>query len=158
MFFSCNKRNAVFKHPKFCHNHSDHIHWSQSYKNKICSDMFPLMFWNQTTFYLYDTRWQSKCWLYIIPCQLKQKRCHTEVLELASQFAVQSSASIGWQQCRTSLALCVNPPEVGVTKAPFVNFSVRKIFNPAKAHVRIFKSHPYLTDVTQAKLQRHLPN
>ena len=47
---------------------------------------------------------------------------------------------------------------VGVTKAPFVNFSVSKIFDLAKAHVRFFESHSYLTGVTAAELRRHLPN
>ena len=34
---------------------------------------------------------------------------------------------------------------VGVTKAPFVNFSVRELFDFAKAHDRLIKSHSYLT-------------
>ena len=46
---------------------------------------------------------------------------------------------------------------VGVTKAPFVNFSVSKIFNLAKVPVRFFESHLYITGVTTAVLQRHLP-
>ena len=49
-------------------------------------------------------------------------------------------------------------PGVGVTKAPFVNFSVSKIFGLAKVHVRFPESHPYLTGVTAAELRRHLPN
>ena len=53
---------------------------------------------------------------------------------------------------------CVNPYGLGVTKIPFVDFPVREIFGLAKAHIRIFKPHPYLTDVTAAKLRRHLPN
>ena len=47
---------------------------------------------------------------------------------------------------------------VGVTKAPFVNFSVSRIFDLAKVHVRLFQPHSYLTDVTAAELRRHLPN
>ena len=38
------------------------------------------------------------------------------------------------------------------------NFSVRKILNLAKAHVRLFESHSYLTGVTTAELRWHLPN
>ena len=45
---------------------------------------------------------------------------------------------------------------VGVTKAPFVKFSVSKIFNLAKIHVRFFESHSYLTGVTAAELREHL--
>ena len=44
------------------------------------------------------------------------------------------------------------------TKAPFVNFSVSKIFYLAKVLVRFFKSHSYLTGVTAAQLQWHLSN
>ena len=40
---------------------------------------------------------------------------------------------------------------VGVTKAPFVNFSVSKIFNLAKLCVRLFASHSYLTGGTAAE-------
>ena len=47
---------------------------------------------------------------------------------------------------------------VGVTKAPFVNFSVRDIFNLAEAHVRLFKSNSYLTGITAAELRWHLSN
>ena len=47
---------------------------------------------------------------------------------------------------------------VGVTKAPFANFSVSKIFSLAKVPVRFPESHSYLTGVTAAELRRHLPN
>ena len=47
---------------------------------------------------------------------------------------------------------------VGVTKAPFVNFSVSKIFDLAKVPVRLFVSHSYLTGVTAAELRQHLSN
>ena len=47
---------------------------------------------------------------------------------------------------------------VGVTKAPFVNFLVSKIFDLAKVPFRLFESHLYLTGVTAAELRRHLPN
>ena len=46
---------------------------------------------------------------------------------------------------------------VGVTKPPFVNFSISKIFDPVKLPVRLFASHSYLTGVTAAELQ-HLSN
>ena len=49
-------------------------------------------------------------------------------------------------------------PGVGVTKAPFVNFSVSKIFDNAKVPVRIFVSHSYLTGVTATELRQHLSN
>ena len=50
------------------------------------------------------------------------------------------------------------PPGVGVTKAPFVNFSVSEIFDHAKVPVRFLESHSYLTAVTAAELRWHLPN
>ena len=49
-------------------------------------------------------------------------------------------------------------PRVGVTQAPFVNFSVNKIFDLAKVLVKFYQSHSYLTDVTGAELWRHLSN
>ena len=36
----------------------------------------------------------------------------------------------------------------GVTKVPFINFSVSKIFDPTKVSVRFFASHSYLTGVS----------
>ena len=47
-------------------------------------------------------------------------------------------------------------PGVGVTKAPFVNFSVSQILDLPKVPVRLFASHSYLTGVTAAELRRHL--
>ena len=47
---------------------------------------------------------------------------------------------------------------VGVTKAPSVNFSVSKIFDPAKVPVWLFASHSYLTGVTAAELRQYLSN
>ena len=44
----------------------------------------------------------------------------------------------------------------GVTKAPLVNFSVSKIFDPIKVPVKLFASHSYLTGVTAAELRQHL--
>ena len=63
----------------------------------------------------------------------------------------------------THLQLCVIwtsqcQPGVGVTKAPFVNFSVSKIFDPINVPVRLFASHSYLTGVTAAELRQHLSN
>ena len=49
-------------------------------------------------------------------------------------------------------------PGVGVTKAPFVSFSVNKIFDLAKVPFRLSKSHLYLTGATTAELRRHLSN
>ena len=51
----------------------------------------------------------------------------------------------------------MNYSRVEGTKA-FANFSVGEIFDLAKAHVRISKVHPYLTDITTAKLRWHLPS
>ena len=45
---------------------------------------------------------------------------------------------------------------MGVTKVPFINFSVNKIFEPAKVPVRYFASNAYLTGVPAAELQLHL--
>ena len=47
---------------------------------------------------------------------------------------------------------------VGVTKAPFVNFSVNKIFDLAEVPLSFFKSHLYLTGATAAELRRRLSN
>ena len=47
---------------------------------------------------------------------------------------------------------------VGVTKAPFVNFSVSIIFDIAKVPVRLFALYSYLTGVTAAALRQHLSN
>ena len=41
-------------------------------------------------------------------------------------------------------------PGVGVTKAPFFNFSVNKHLDPAKIPVKLFAPHSYLTSVTAA--------
>ena len=47
---------------------------------------------------------------------------------------------------------------VGVTKDLFVNFSVSRILDMAKIHVKFFESLPLLTGVTAAQLRWHLPN
>ena len=49
-------------------------------------------------------------------------------------------------------------PGVGVTKAPFFNFSESKIFDPTKVPVTFFESNSYLTGIPTAQLLRHLPN
>ena len=46
-------------------------------------------------------------------------------------------------------------PGAGITKAPFVNFSVG-IFRIYKSLFRFFESRSYLTSVDAAKLRRHL--
>ena len=58
-----------------------------------------------------------------------------------------------WDTCMLKLNLAV-----GVTKVPFGNFPVRKMFYLAKLHLTIFKSHSYLTGFTAAALPRYLPN
>ena len=50
------------------------------------------------------------------------------------------------------------PSGVGVTKAPFVNFSISKIFDLAKVNHRSFESHSYLTGIAAAQLRRYLSN
>ena len=47
---------------------------------------------------------------------------------------------------------------MGVTKAPFVNFSVSKVLNLSKVPHKLFESHLYLTGATAAELRRHLSN
>ena len=54
--------------------------------------------------------------------------------------------------------LCLDSPGVGVTKAPFANFSISKILDVAKVPVRFPESHSYLAGVTAAELRQHLPN
>ena len=51
-----------------------------------------------------------------------------------------------------------NASGVGVTKAPFVNFSVSKIFDLSKVLVAFVESLSYLTGITAAELRRYLPN
>ena len=46
----------------------------------------------------------------------------------------------------------VNGTGVGITKVLLVNFSVSKIFDLAKAPLRLFESHLYLTGATAAEL------
>ena len=55
---------------------------------------------------------------------------------------------------------CILPTSsgVGVTKAPFVNFSASKIFDLAKVPLRFFESRVYLTGAPAAQLRRHLSN
>ena len=67
------------------------------------------------------------------------------------------------KKLRKTAQYCVNSyakpsSGLGVTKAPFVNFSVSKIFNLAEVPVRLFVSHSYLTGVTAAELRQHLSN
>ena len=56
------------------------------------------------------------------------------------------------------LRATIDHPGVGVTKAPFVNFSTSKLFDPAKVPVRLFATHSYLTGVAAAELRQHLSN
>ena len=51
-----------------------------------------------------------------------------------------------------------SPTGVGVTKAPFVNFSVSEIFDPAKVPARFFASYSFLTCVPAAERRQHLLN
>ena len=45
---------------------------------------------------------------------------------------------------------------MGVTKTPFVNLSVSKIFDLSNVSVIFFALHSYLTGVTAVELWRHL--
>ena len=47
---------------------------------------------------------------------------------------------------------------MGVTKAPFINFSVNKIFDLAKVPVGLVESGSYLTGISAAELRRYLSN
>ena len=74
---------------------------------------------------------------------------------------IRCTKSRHWNVSRLVLQLSLpNPlkPCVGVTKFPFVNFSVSKMFDFAKAPVKLFESHSYLTCVTEAELRWHLLN
>ena len=57
-----------------------------------------------------------------------------------------------------SHAMIMKIKRVAVTKAPFVNFSVSKIFDLAKVPVRFFELHSYLTGVAAAELRWLLSN
>ena len=63
---------------------------------------------------------------------------------------------LGVMHCFFYVSTC--QPGVGVTKAPFVNFSISKILDMTKVHAMFFESHSYLTGVTAAQLRWHLPN
>ena len=52
--------------------------------------------------------------------------------------------------------LYMRAPGVGVTKAPFVNFSTSKIFSLAKVPFRLFESRLYLTGATAAELWQYI--
>ena len=64
----------------------------------------------------------------------------------------------GEEHCSQMGSTTLAGPGVGLTKAPFVNFSVSKIFDLAEVPVRLFVSHSYLTGVTAAELRQHLSN
>ena len=64
----------------------------------------------------------------------------------------------GWEARGFSSLDPVRATGVGVTKAPFVNFSVSKIFDLANITVRSFESHSYLTGIATAELRRYLSN
>ena len=49
-------------------------------------------------------------------------------------------------------------PGMGVTKVPFVNFSVSRIFDLVKVPLRLFGSHLYLIGAAAAELRQHLSN
>ena len=69
-----------------------------------------------------------------------------------------NATELHWWLLRYPARYITNISGVGVTKAPFINFSVSKIFDLAKLLLRLFESHLYLTGATAAELRRHLSN
>ena len=59
------------------------------------------------------------------------------------------------QQPQHHTARYVSVSGVGVTKAPFVNFSISKIFYCAEVNARFVELHSYLTGVTAAERMRN---
>ena len=88
--------------------------------------------------------------LVIQQSNVKSFRSHNTLIWPKNNFNTIGSLWIWWRHARY--------PGVGVTKAPFVNLSVSKIFDLTKVHLKLFESHLYLTGATAAELRRHLPN
>ena len=82
----------------------------------------------------------------IVRTQVKRRRLTTNSV----QHKVHHQNS---EQCHTNAI-----SRVGVTKAPFVNFSISKTLDLAKLPAGLFESNSYLTGVTAAELRRHLSN
>ena len=78
-------------------------------------------------------------------CHFVNIRCHQWHLQISSKWPLPVQPVTKSQHSRGR-----------VTKAPFVNFSVSKIFEHAKTPLRFFESHSYLSGVTAAELRRHL--
>ena len=53
-------------------------------------------------------------------------------------------------QCCMQYRVVITGLRVGVTKAPFINFSIRDLLGLARVPVRCFESHSYLTGVIVA--------
>ena len=64
------------------------------------------------------------------------------------------SSPIGWDLADNHVASSISLTGLGVTKAPFVNFSVRKIPDLGKVTLRIFQSHLYFSRATPVKYKR----
>ena len=83
--------------------------------------------------------------------------CHCVDTNIAGQGSVPYCSYLNKTQSK-SYRYHIIGPGVGITKAPFVNFSVSNIFHLVKVPLRLFKSHLYLTGATTAELRRHLSN
>ena len=92
-------------------------------------------------------------------CQTLSENCQTPYTFPYKILFLPDVGDISWILC---MLWIWNHPWGGgyylLTKAPLVNFSIIKILDIAKAPVRFFESHSYLTSVTAAKLRRHLSN
>ena len=79
--------------------------------------------------------------------------------EIFTDYIIETAAIVPMSgPAKKSKSMWVTGSGVGVTKVPFVKFSVSKNFVLSKVPLRLFESHSYLTDATAAKLRRHLPN
>ena len=91
-------------------------------------------------------------------CQDLVRKANAYLVKLLGSYSLETQVVVTLSTRRWLLLYISMGPGVGVTKAPFVNFSVSKIFDMAKVHVRFFESHSYLTGVTAAELRQHLSN
>ena len=86
-----------------------------------------------------------------VPLQVRTNTFHVNKIIITACIIALEHADI-----KTWNVSCITG--VGVTKAQFVNFSIHKIFDLAKAPFRLFESHLYLAGATTADLRQHLSN
>ena len=84
--------------------------------------------------------------------------CICQQMHFVLFFMYIASRAIKYLYLSKLLVSCTSWARVGVTKHPFVNFAVRKIFGLMKMSASLYEWHWYLTGVTAAKLRRHLSN